>query len=207
MLVREIMTSSPVTVCIDDPPSYAVELLSRARVASLPVLDPQGTLVGILTEGDLLRYAIGPDPRAALRPTARRGIPLPPRVEEVMTPTPHTTTEGADVADVARVLSTSSWKMLPVVAGACLVGVVSRSDVVRALAHPDREVERLIGAAFNDLGRPGWTAHVAGGVARLTGTVGEHERRAATALASAVPGVRGIDPQELCTSTTQEVSP
>lgn len=205
MLVREIMTRSPLTVTIDDPPSYAAELMSHARVSGLPVVDPQGTLVGILSEGDLLRYAIAPDPRAQLRPPLRRGIPLPTRIEEIMTPRPHTTREGADIAEVASVLSESSWKMLPVVSGSRLVGVISRSDVVRTLAHPDREVERLITAAFHDLGRPGWQARVVGGVAHLSGTVGERERRAAVALVSAVPGVRGVEPEQSSTTTTQEV--
>ncbi len=193
MLVREVMTASALTLTIDDTPTYAVELMSRSRVSSLPVVDPQGSLVGIVSEGDLLRYAIEPDHRAHLRPSARRGIPLPTRVEEVMTPQPHTTRGGADLAEVARVLSESSWKMLPVLAGARLVGVVSRSDVVRALAHPDREVERRIATTFGDLGRPEWHAQVIDGVAHLTGTAGERERHAAVALVSAVPGVRDVE--------------
>src|SRR4249919_1062057 len=148
MLVREIMTTNPVTVTVVDSPARAVDLMAAGHISSLPVVDARGGLAGILTEGDLLRYAIAPDPRAHLRAQTHWGVPLPQRVDEVMTPRPRTTREAADVRDVARTLSENAWRILPVLRGGMLVGVVSRSDVVRALAHPDRDVERQVRDAF-----------------------------------------------------------
>jgi CBS domain-containing protein len=192
MLVSEIMTTNPVTVTVDESPARAVDLMAACHLSSLPVLDNRGALAGIVTEGDLLRYAISPDPRAHLRPQTHWGIPLPPRVEAVMTPRPRTTREAADVRDVARTLSESAWRILPVLRSGRLVGVVSRSDVVRALAHPDRDVERSVRDVFGELGHAGWSVHVVDGVAHVGGTEGAHERAAASALAAEVSGVRGI---------------
>jgi CBS domain-containing protein len=201
MLVSEIMSTNPVTVTVDDSPARAVDLMAACHVSSLPVLDHRGTLAGIVTEGDLLRYAIAPDPRAHLRPQTHWGVPLPDRVEAVMTPRPRTTREAADVRDVARTLTESSWRILPVLRRGQLVGVVSRSDVVRALAHPDRDVERGVRDAFHELGQSAWTVRVDEGVVLVGGTDGAHERAAASALAAELPGVRGIRYDQVATAT------
>jgi CBS domain-containing protein len=191
MLVNEIMTTNPVTVTVDDSPARAADLMSACHISSLPVVDARA-LVGIVTEGDILRYAIVPDPRAHLRPQVHWGVPLPDRVDELMTPRPRTTREAADVRDVARTLSESAWRILPVLRSGRLVGVVSRSDVVRALAHPDGDVERSVRDVFGERGRAGWSVHVVDGVAHVAGTEGAHERAAASALAAEVSGIRGI---------------
>jgi CBS domain-containing protein len=192
MLVREIMSAPGYRVQSDASPATVMTLMVRARVTSLPVVDHDEYLVGIVSEVDLLRYRIQPDPRAHLRPTTVGGVPLPARVSDLMTPNPETTRETADLEEVARVFAGSSWKSLPVMRGSTLVGMLSRSDVLRALAHPDQEIEEEVTHRYAVLGRPLWAAHVTGGVVHVTGTADDRERDAATSLAAVVPGVRQV---------------
>ena len=69
MLAREIMTSPALSVREDASTQMALTLLARAHLTSLPVVDRDGELVGVVSEADVLRTALEPDPRAHLRPT------------------------------------------------------------------------------------------------------------------------------------------
>ena len=193
MLVREIMTSPALSVPQDASTQMALTLLARAHLTSLPVVDREGHLVGVVSEADVLRTELQPDPRAHLRPTRHPGGQLPRTVTEVMTPHPHTAREETDVADLAHTFSTQSWKSLPVVRDGHLVGVVSRSDVVRALARPDEQIRHDVGRAFARDGQPHWRATVAGGVVEISGASTPRERDLSTALAAAVSGVRRVE--------------
>jgi CBS domain-containing protein len=104
MLAREIMTSPALSVREDASTQMALTLLARAHLTSLPVVDADGELVGVVSEADVLRTALEPDPRAHLRP-AGHGAELPRTVAEVMTPHPHTAREESDVAELARTFS------------------------------------------------------------------------------------------------------
>jgi hypothetical protein len=79
-----------------------------------------------------------------------------------------------------------------VVADGRLAGVVSRSDVLRALARPDAWVRGQVQGVLAELGHPLWQVTVAEGVARLTGPTTDRERAAAEAAALSVPGVRRV---------------
>ena len=146
----------------------------------------------MVSEADVLRTALEPDPRAHLRPDRPRGG-LPRTVAEVMTPHPHTVREETDVAELARTFSAQSWKSLPVVRDGRLVGVVSRSDVVRALARPDEEIHHDVSRAFARDGLPGWQATVAGGRRRDQRLPDPRERDLSASLAAAVTGVRRVE--------------
>ena len=146
----------------------------------------------MVSEADVLRTALEPDPRAHLRP-AGHGADLPRTVAEVMTPHPHTAREETDVAELARTFSQQSWKSLPVVRDGRLVGVVSRSDVVRALTRPDEEIRHDVSRAFARDGLPGWRATVAGGVVEISGATTPRDRDLSTSLAAAVTGVRRVE--------------
>ena len=79
------------------------------------------------------------------------------------------------------------------VRGRHLVGVVSRSDVVRALARPDDQIRHDVSRAFARDGRPGWRATVAGGVVEISGATTPRDRELATSIAAAVSGVRRVE--------------
>lgn len=193
MLVREIMTSPALSVPQDASTQMALTLLARAHLTSLPVVDREGHLVGVVSEADVLRPELEPDPRAHLRPTHHAGQRLPRTVAEVMTAHPHTAHEETDVAELAHTFSAQSWKSLPVVRDGHLVGVVSRSDVIRALARPDEQIEHDVSRAFAQDGRPHWRATVAEGVVEISGASTPRERDLSTAIAAAVSGVRRVE--------------
>lgn len=190
MLVREVMTSPAVTVRRSDPPETALQLLARGGYTSLPVVDERGELVGIVSEADLLRASLPPDPRAHLRPVTDTGA-RPASVAEIMTREPHTTTQSADVAELAQVFARTAWKAMPVLRGTTLVGILSRSDVVRALDRSDAAIADEVNTLFADLAAP-TRARVDHGVVAISGALDEREGAAAVALASTVLGVRRV---------------
>lgn len=192
MLVREIMTRSAYHIADTASPQAAVVLMARGHVTSLPVLDADGQLVGIISEADILRKAIHPDPRAHLRPTTSSGEALPMQVRELMTPDPYVVREDFDVADVATVLADRGWKSVPVVKEGQLVGILSRSDVLKALSRPDPEIAHEVALALHRFGSHEWDASVRGGVVTVAGPRTDKERETAEWLAAEVVGVRKV---------------
>jgi CBS domain-containing protein len=191
VLVREIMTAPALRVNRDADLDEALRLMAEKKITALPVVDGEDHLVGVLSEIDLLRRAVEPDHRAHAIPV-HESEPLPKTVGEIMTPRPRTTTEGADVADLIRLFTTSSYKSLPVVRGERLIGVVSRSDVIRALWRKDEELIDDLTAAFHDYGQDHWHIAVSHGVVEITGTGSARERDIAAAIAHSVIGVRRV---------------
>ena len=189
MLVREIMSRRPVTVSVDATVREALAVLAEHRVTALPVLDRDGALVGVLSEGDLVRDLVGDDPRAHARPapTVDRRRHL---VSEVMAAQPVTVRPATDVSTAVRVLVSRGFKSLPVLDDAGdLVGVVSRSDVVRVLARSDEEIARQVDAHLVDVGLGRWAAEVRDGEVTLVGPPDAADRALAHRIASTVPGV------------------
>ena len=82
------------------------------------------------------------------------------------------------------------------VRGDVLLGVVSRSDVIRAMARPDNEIHAEISRAFAEIGLQAWHADVTYGVVHITGTASERELAAATSIAQSVKGVRRVTSEE-----------
>lgn len=193
MLVREVMSSPAVTVPRRALPDVAVGMMADYGITSLPVVDERGDLVGIVSEADILQAALPSDPRAHMRPpvAARPGQPV--CVGDLMTPAPLTTTQSSDVADVARVFAGTSWKSLPVLRGLTLVGVISRSDVIRALARNDADLAKDVNAALHGMGGMAAHASVVHGVVEISGTHTPHQGAAAVAVASTVLGVRRVE--------------
>jgi CBS domain-containing protein len=192
MLVGEIMTSPAVTVRDDASPQVAVALLAQRRLTMLPVLDAEGRLVGVVSEADLLALPEPPDPRAHLRPAPFAAAQHGPRtVAELMARTPQSTSEHADVAEVAALFRRTAWKCLPVMREQELVGVVSRSDIIQAMSRDDDDIEDDVNRLLKDLG-PGWQATVINGVATISGPGPDRLGDAAASLAATVVGVRAI---------------
>jgi len=192
MLVREIMTSPAYSVHEDAPLEEAVNLMTTAKVTGLPVVDGAGHVVGIISEADLLKADLEPDPRAHMRLAAQPSGPVPATVGQVMTAHPHTVREDSDVADVAHTFAHTSWKSVPVVRGDVLLGVVSRSDVIRTMARSDKEIASEISRTLVEAGLPSWQVDVTFGVVKITGTASARERAAATSVAQSVKGVRRV---------------
>jgi CBS domain-containing protein len=115
MKAREIMTA-PV-VCIRDDASVAevATLLARHEISAVPVTDARGDVIGLVSELDLL---------------ARRGEVA----RDIMSPGIISVSEETDVEEVRFLLIERRIRRVPVMAGPKLVGIVSRSDLVRLMA-------------------------------------------------------------------------
>jgi CBS domain-containing protein len=152
--VSAVMTTDVVTVGEQAPFKEIVEVLRRNRVNAVPVLDPEGRVVGIVSTGDLIIKES--DPTAAddehLLATPRRHREwrksAAATAAELMTKPAHTTTPSATVRTAARDMHKHRVSRLPVTDpdSGVLVGIVSRSDVLRVYERPDEEIVRDIRA-------------------------------------------------------------
>ena len=192
MLVRDVMTADPITVTPDTGVKSALKRLAHVGITSLPVVDEQRRLCGILSEADLIREAVEVDPRAHERPVTMQPVAAAQTVEDVYTRSPVAIRPDDDVATAVDVMGAKGFKSLPVVDDRHrLVGIVSRSDVVRALARDDALIADDIIRVFRDLGHTDWVVEVIDGVVEITGLDAAHHSLAHT-IARTVPGVVGV---------------
>src|ERR1019366_3159685 len=110
MLVREIMTSPAYSVHEDASLEEALKLMATARVTGLPVVDGAGRVVGIISEADLLKQDLEPDPRAHATPNRQGAEVIIDRVGQVMAEPPPTVRESREVAKLAPPFASPSWK-------------------------------------------------------------------------------------------------
>jgi CBS domain-containing protein len=183
------MTSPAVTVAASASIKAAARLLRDRNVAAAPVVDEAGALVGIVSEIDLLRGTLAPDPVAHLLPVPVDGDALPELVADVMTREVLVLLPHDDLHDAARAMRASGVRSLPVVDGSTVVGVVSRADLLRVLAREDDEIVRELRTVLAaELG-----PHVVVDVDVVGGVVALRCRAAdlpaAVLVASRVPGV------------------
>lgn len=217
MLASEIMTRGAITVPSHASILEAMRLMLGQRISGLPVTDGFGRLIGILTEGDLLRRAEtgteksrskwlsflrGPERQAQdyVRTHGRT-------VDEVMTRDVLTVTEGTPLDELVEIMETRRVKRLPVVTDEHVVGVVSRADLLRVLVKT-MEQEPQDAAASDPVLRERVIAelrqHAWGGIDRVTIVVAdavvylegftsdESFRSALRVAAENVPGVKGV---------------
>jgi predicted transcriptional regulator len=188
MLVRDLMTSPAVTVTPYTLAREALRLLDECRITTLPVVDDDGAVVGVISEADLLALLPGMPQAAVLRLADDVATT---RVGELMTHDAVTVRADSDIVEAVELLGSMVFKSLPVVQDERIVGVISRSDVVRVLAHVDDqirdEVLRVLRAEDDS-----WTVTVAHGIATISGPVTDRQRRDAEALARSVAGVVGV---------------
>lgn len=144
MRVKDAMTRKVISVLPQATLSQTIDVMMRSNVSGLPVVGEDGSLVGIISEGDLLRRPeIGTEgPRAGwLESLFRPGHAAEAyarshgrRVDEIMTTHVVTAREDERLEDVARRMEKYDIKRLPVVRDDKVVGIISRADFVRALA-------------------------------------------------------------------------
>jgi len=210
VMVRDVLTVKPETD-VDD----AIKVLSGHDISALPVVDADGKLVGILSEADLLARVEGDEHRhpwwmEALMPASKLAHEFAKvhgkKVSEVMSTDVVSATEDTPVSEIAALLERHRIKRVPVVANGEVIGIVSRSNLIQALASSKLAVDskrvsdRTIRLdLLNRLGQQRWTdfgsrnVTVEDGVVHLWGLVGsESERKALIALAQEVRGVSDV---------------
>lgn len=214
MQVRDVMTRNVISVKADESILSAARLMLQNRISGLPVLDASDALVGVVTEGDFLR-------RGELGTTKRRPrwveFLLGPgklaeeyvhqsgrKVFDVMTRDPRTVSEDDTLETVVAQMERHRVKRLPVVRQGKLVGIISRANLLHALASLAREAPASSGgdAAIRDrileaLAKQHWALAVnvvvKNGIAELWGTImDERERQACIVAVENVPGVKQV---------------
>lgn len=219
MQVKDVMTPNVISVQSGDSILKAARLMLQNRISGLPVLDKNGQLVGVVTEGDFLRrgelgtqrrrprwieFIIGPGRLAdEYVHTAGR------KVEEVMTPDPITVGENDSLQAVVELMEKRRIKRLPVMQDGRLVGIVSRANLMHALASVARDYEEVPGSSTSGpdwairgeilaaLGKQHWVPDinviVRNGVVELWGVITDYrERQALVVAAENIAGVKQV---------------
>jgi CBS-domain-containing membrane protein len=193
MFVHEVMTREPTTVSADTTIKRTAEILTRRQISALPVLDVHRQICGVVSEADLIRHAFAPDPRAHLRHGAPATRSRAQFVCEVMTTHAITVHESTDLAELAELMTSSHLKSVPVIDDeGRLVGVVSRSDLVRVRARADQQIERDVDSMLVYMGHRGWLVEVSDGSVEIDGPTTELERSIAEISAGTVAGVVAV---------------
>ena len=173
MNAAEVMTRQPVTASPDMSLRDVARLLLAHRISAVPVVDAVGKLVGIVSEGDLVRRGevvrdekqswwleviadgerIAPELLAYLRSGDRP-------VRNLMTPEVVTVEEATPLPEVARLLDQHGIKRVPVLRDERIVGIVSRADLIKALMHLDEPARRPMQPSTPfEISRPGPAKH------------------------------------------------
>jgi CBS-domain-containing membrane protein len=146
MKLRELMTTDVITIGPEASVKGAARRMIEAGVSGLPVTDESGSLVGVITEADFVKSEAGrrAAKRARLLSWFTRDTEIPDterKVGDVMTPDVTTLGPDVDHAEAARVMKKAGIKRIPVVdEGGELIGLVSRSDILRAFARSDGDI-------------------------------------------------------------------
>ena len=194
MRALDIMSSPVVTVTPEMTVKYAANLLSAHGFTALPVLDADGRLIGVVTEADLLRDRFPRDARYRQGEDTVADDPPAGTVGGVMTTPAVGMGAGTDVVDLVRVLLEDRIRSMPIVDGAHVVGIVTRRDLVRALARDDEVISADVRHQLSIYGGPArWTVEVHGGAVEVVDAFDdETDRHVAIVLAQAVPGVTAV---------------
>jgi CBS domain-containing protein len=218
MLAQDIMTRTVGTVRPDTKLGEVAGRMVADHVSGLPVVDDDGRLVGMITEGDLLRrYETGTEKQHSgwldlllgpgrladdyVRSHSRT-------VRDVMTETVISVTEDTPLTDIVKLMERHHIKRVPVLRGEALVGLVGRADVVRVVAEKlnapvpagavsDAAIET---ALVTELANAKWanshnvSVDVHNGVVTLDGVIfNEAIRPALRVAAENTPGVRAVE--------------
>jgi CBS domain-containing protein len=215
MRARQVMTQHVITAGADTSIVEAANTMLRHHISALPVVDAEGRLIGIVSEGDFIR-------RAETGTAAKRGRWLAflvgtsqiaadfvhahgRKVGEIMTPDPVTVTEDTPLDQIVQIMESKGVKRLPVMRADRLVGIVTRSDFLAAVADLARNIpnrsaddDQIRSAVSAEIEQAAWRpcklrVGVRDGVVSLSGLIAnENARQAAVVAAENVPGVTQV---------------
>jgi CBS domain-containing protein len=206
MKIKDVMSTDVVTVSTGTSLKEVAETLADRRISGLPVVDEEGFVVGVVSEADILFKERGPSSRRGVFAWLldRYGFEGQLKLEatvagEAMTEPPIVIGPERPVAEAAHLMLDRRVNRLPVVENGKLVGIVTRSDLVRAFARPDEAIEREI--REDVLGRTLWLrdpqaikVYVEDGVVKLAGSVDTaSDAELVEVFAGKVPGVVEVD--------------
>jgi CBS domain-containing protein len=154
MIVRDVMTRDVLTVRPDTPLKDVAQLLVARGISGLPVVDVDGTVLGVVSEADLLVKEQGADaivhrPLSRIRgeddaTVAQLGKLRAVTAGEAMTAPPITITPTRSIHEAAAVMTAQHVNRMPVLDDDRLVGIVTRADLIRAYVRSDEELATAI---------------------------------------------------------------
>ncbi len=221
MRAMDVMTTQVITVGPDTSVRELALLLSERGISGVPVIDSDNRIVGIVTEGDLLRRT----ETGTARPTERRRVRWLDslasdrelardyvkshgrKVTDIMTRAVVMVDDTTELAEIANLLETRRIKRVPVLRGGKLVGIVSRANLVRTLAATASEPasegdDRSMRAQLlAELAEQEWANACAAEIVVRDKVVHlwfredqpEEERQAIRIAAENIPGVREVE--------------
>lgn len=219
MKAADIMVTDVITLNVDDTVQTAAQVLLDRRISGAPVLDAQGRLVGMVSEGDLIRRAeIGTEKRRSwwlelltgAEDSARNFVRAHAvKLADVMTRDVIGASEDSSLNEIATMLEKHGIKRVPIMRDGKVVGIVSRANLLQALASAiavadattdvARGDQALRGRVVDQIRQLPWgmpwlvTVTVQNGVVELWGPVqSEGQRQALRVAAEATPGVRAV---------------
>jgi CBS domain-containing protein len=209
-MTRPVITVTPETTIVE-----AANTMLQRHVSGLPVVSATGKLVGIISEGDFIR-------RSEIGTQRQRGRFLKfilgsgkeatdfvhehgGKVGEIMTPEPFTINEDTDLEEIVELMEKNQVKRLPVLRGDKLVGIVSRSNLLQAVASLARQIpdptaddDHIRNRIIDALDKRDWcplglSVIVRDGIVHLSGVITEERSRQATIVAAEnVAGVKKV---------------
>ena len=215
MQAFDIMRRRVLTISPDATVHEAAEKLVAYGISAMPVVDSDGKLIGMVSEGDLMRRAeLGAEPRSSwwlnflADPKERADDYLKSHghcVKDVMTKDVVTVSEDASIPEIATLLERNNIKRVPVMRDGKVVGIVSRANLLRALvaqesaeAPPlsDREIREQFLKEVNAAGIRHEFAEiiVSDGIVHLWGAAhSDTEKTALRTVAEDIPGVASVE--------------
>jgi CBS domain-containing protein len=218
MRARDVMTSPVVTAPADATVQHLVELMLKHRISAVPIVDSDGGPLGIVSEGDLIRRSeIGTEQKESwwlwlvggrMAMTEDFIKAHGTRAADIMSREVVAVAPDATLSEIAATLEKRRIKRVPVVENGRIIGIVSRANILRALASATERAEpEIADADDNDirarvmglLEQQGWAdlsrlnIVVSDKVVHLWGVVSSaQERRALVVAAESVAGVKRV---------------
>ncbi|MEH2568680.1 MULTISPECIES: CBS domain-containing protein [unclassified Bradyrhizobium] len=215
MRAHQIMTRSVYSVLPEATILEAANIMLQRHISGLPVVDAAGKLVGIVSEGDFIR-------RSEIGTQRKRGRWLKfllgageaatefvhehgRKISEVMTRDPLTISEDTPLEEIVKTMENNGVKRLPVMRGDKLVGIVSRANLLQAVATLARDIpdptaddDHIRRRIVDTLGKNDWCPFglnvvVRDGIVHLSGVITEERSRQASIVgAENVAGVKKV---------------
>ena len=215
MRADQIMTRPVITVTPETTIVEAANTMLQRHISGLPVVDASGKLVGIISEGDFIR-------RSEIGTQRQRGRFMRfilgsngeakdfvhehgRKVGEIMTSEPHTIKEDTDLEKIVELMESNRVKRLPVMRGDKLVGIVSRSNLLQAVASLARQIpdptandDQIRNRVIDTLEKNSWCPFglnvvVRDGIVHLNGLITEERSRNAAIVGTEnVAGVKEV---------------
>ena len=169
MLVKDCMTSNPVTIGPDMPVAEALSFMRQQNVRRLPIVNKKGKLIGIISEKDLL-YA-SPSPATSLSVYEVGYLLSKLKVEEIMAKDVTTVAPGAPLEEAARIMADGQVGGLPVMDGDHLVGIITETDIFKTILEMMGARQAGVRLTLHLVDEPGALSRITGSIAALGGDI------------------------------------